>query len=69
MLLNPGKMWKMARKPGGGAYVRSSTAVHTSPRVKQINQKFSKAAQDCKGKKGPEFRTCVADKLRGQHAS
>jgi hypothetical protein len=65
MLINPGQIWTLARRPNGkGMYLRSATAIHTSPAVKAQNRKLAKAAQDCKGKKGAEFRTCVAEKIK-----
>lgn len=64
--INLGSMWKIAKNPNGnGHIIRSATAVHTKPGVLKQNARLAKAAGECKGKDRNEFRTCVADKIKG----
>jgi hypothetical protein len=69
--INVGSLWKIAKNPNGtGHIIRSANAVHRSSKVHDINRKFAKVAESCKGKGGGRaaFRTCVADGMKGKRA-
>lgn len=67
--LNLGSMWRPAKNPNdpNKYIVRSATTVHTSPRVKAVNDELKKVAKKCAkpGQGRQAFRDCVADEMEG----